>query len=97
MTTTKAGNIEVVDVTEHEDGSATYTFDLDEDTAKVAQELGLKLMFYCGFIGVSVEDAFKSILDRADYLNQEPDLLNRFNEYGHYGENNPPVTGGKDE
>lgn len=88
---TNTGKIEVVEVTEHEDGSATYTFDLDEDTTKLAQELGLKLMLYCGFSGVSVEDAFKSILDRADYLNQEPDLLNRFDEYGHYGENNPPV------
>jgi acetylglutamate kinase len=94
---TNTGNIGVVEVAEHEDGSATYHFDLDEEAAKVAQELGLKLMLYCGFSGVSVEDAFKSILDRADYLNQEPDLLNRFDEYGHYGENNPPVTGGKDE
>ena len=88
---TNTGKIEVVEVTEHEDGSATYTFDLDEDTAKTAQELGLKLMLYCGFSGVSLDDAFKSILDRADYLNQEPDMLNRFDEYGHYGENNPPV------
>ena len=86
----EVGKIELVDVVEHENGEATYTFDLDEQTTKMAQELGLKLMLYCGFSGVSLDDAFKSILDRADYLNQEPDLLNRFDEYGAYGENNPP-------
>lgn len=91
MTDSKVGKIEVVDIVEHESGDATYTFDLDEESAKTAQELGLKLMLYCGFSGVSTDDAFQLILDRADYLNQEPDLLNGFDEYGHYGENNPPV------
>lgn len=91
----EVGKIEVADIVEHDNGDATYSFDLDDTSVKLAQDLGLKLMLYCGFSGVSTDDAFQLILDRADYLNQEPDLLNRFDEYGHYGENNPPVTGGR--
>lgn len=82
MTDSKVGKIQLVDVVEHENGDATYSFDLDEESVKLAQDLGLKLMLYCGFSGVSTDEAFQLILDRADYLNQEPDLLNRFDECG---------------
>ena len=49
-------------LTEHEDGSTTCTFDLDDTTAALAQELGLKLLLYCGATGTSVDCVFKNIL-----------------------------------
>jgi len=45
------GKIEVVEVKEHENGDATYVFDMDHDSAKVATELGLKLLLYCSATG----------------------------------------------
>ena len=48
--------------TEHEDGSATCTFDLDDSTAAIAQELGLKLLIYCGATGTDLDYVFKDIL-----------------------------------
>ena len=89
--TNTIGKMELVDVIEHENGDATYSFDLDEDAERVTKEFGLKLILYCGFTGLSTDDAFQAILDRAAYLNQDPDPDDRFDEYGAYGENNPPV------
>ena len=45
---TKTGTMQVTTLTEHEDGSATCTFDLDDKTVALAQELGLRLLLYCG-------------------------------------------------
>ena len=64
-------HIGVERVTEHEDGSATYTFHMSDEAAGSMQELGLKLILYCGASGVDVEDAFSSILERGAYLRQE--------------------------
>jgi len=58
----ETGTMKVTDLTEHEDGSATYTFDLNDKTAALAQELGLKLLLYCGATGTSVDYVFKNIL-----------------------------------
>jgi hypothetical protein len=58
----ETGTMKVTDLTEHEDGSATFTFDLNDKTAALAQELGLKLLLYCGATGTSVDYVFKNIL-----------------------------------
>jgi hypothetical protein len=58
----ETGTMKVTDLTEHEDGSVTYTFDLNDKTAALAQELGLKLLLYCGATGTSVDYVFKNIL-----------------------------------
>jgi hypothetical protein len=58
----ETGTMKVTDLTEHEDGSDTYTFDLNDKTAALAQELGLKLLLYCGATGTSVDYVFKNIL-----------------------------------
>ena len=39
--------VEVIDFIEHEDGSATYSFDLDEDAQQGLCKLGLEFMLYC--------------------------------------------------
>ncbi len=59
---TETGTMKVTALTEHEDGSATYTFDLNDKTAALAQELGLKLLLYCGATGTSIDYVFKNIL-----------------------------------
>lgn len=54
--------MKVTTVTSHEDGSATCSFDLDEKTTALAQELGLKLLLYCGATGTDLDYVFKDIL-----------------------------------
>ena len=63
---TKVGTVQVTALTEHEDGSATCTFDLDDTTAALAQELGLKLLLYCGATGTSIDYVFNSMLGETD-------------------------------
>lgn len=56
------GKMKVTNVTENEDGSATYTFDLDDKATQVVHELGLKLLIYCGATGTDLDYVFNSIL-----------------------------------
>lgn len=58
------GEMKMTDCKEHEDGSATYTFDMDDKTAAFVQELGLKLLIYCGVTDTSTNDVFDSILGK---------------------------------
>ena len=58
------GHMQVTGITEHEDGGATIEFDMDDTTAALAQELGLKLLIYCGATGTNVDYVFDSILGK---------------------------------
>jgi len=58
--------MKITAITEHEDGSATFDFDLDDTTAALAQELGLKLLIYCGAAGINLDYVFKTILERTE-------------------------------
>jgi len=62
--TDEIGHMKVTKLTEHEDGGATIEFDLDDATAALTQELGLKLLIYCGVTGTNVDYVFNSILGR---------------------------------
>jgi len=62
----EVGHMKVTNLTEHEDGSATVEFDMDDTTAALAQELGLKLLIYCGATGTDIDYVFDSILGRED-------------------------------
>ena len=64
--TDKVGQMKVTNLTENEDGGATIEFDMDDTTAALAQELGLKLMIYCGATGTNIEYVFNSILGKED-------------------------------
>jgi hypothetical protein len=68
--------VEVAEVVEHEDGSATYSFETDETTAKSFAEFGLKVNLYCAVFGVDREDLFHMIKERGEYLSQDPDVPN---------------------
>ena len=63
---TEVGTMKVTAFTEHEDGSATCSFDLDDKTTALAQELGLKLLIYCGATGTDLDFVFSSILGEED-------------------------------
>jgi hypothetical protein len=54
--------MKVTAMTEHEHGSATIEFDLDDTTAALAQDLGLKLLIYCSGTGKDLDYVFKSML-----------------------------------
>ena len=62
----EVGTMKVTALTEQDDGSATFTFDLDDKTALLAQELGLKLLLYCGATGTAIDYVFKSILGETE-------------------------------
>ena len=55
-------HIGVERVTEHEDGSATYTFQMSDEAADNMQELGLKLILFCGVTQTDIQDVFDWIL-----------------------------------
>lgn len=63
-----SGKMELVDVVEHEKGDATYSFDLDDATVRLTQELGLKFLLYCGLTGIPIEDAFNLILNHKQWV-----------------------------
>jgi len=50
-------------VVEHEDGSATYTFDMSNDTRDMFVSEGVRLILMCAVAGISVEDAFDMLHD----------------------------------
>jgi len=62
----EVGTMKVTELTEHQDGSATCTFELDNKTIVLAQELGLKLLLYCGATGTNLDYVFKSILGETE-------------------------------
>ena len=62
--TDEVGHMKVTNLTEHEDGGATIEFDLDDATAALAKELGLKLLLYCGVTGTDLDYVFGSILGK---------------------------------
>jgi len=60
------GTMQVIELSEDEHGGAVVEFDLDDKTAAFAQELGLKLLLYCGATGTNLDYVFKSILGETD-------------------------------
>ena len=65
------GMIGVEQVKEHEDGSATYQFHLDNDCAKLLQEEGLKLVLYCAAAKLDLQIVYDFIEDHIKYQKDE--------------------------
>ena len=68
---TDSGMIGVEQVEEHEDGSATYQFHLDNDCAKLLQEEGLKLVLYCAAAKLDLQIVYDFIEDHIKYQKDE--------------------------
>ena len=48
-------------VVEHDDGGATYTFEMNHKTTQSMAQYGLELILICAAYGVDIQDAFDSI------------------------------------
>jgi len=99
--------IKLEQVKEHENGDATYVFDMTEAAEKSVMEEGLKLLLFCGLAKVDLQDVYDWILAQgeikpefklpegrnplSDDWFREKAAAFSFSEYGHYGENNGPV------
>lgn len=51
------------EIVENEDGSATYSFDLDRFAHKVMGEIGLQFLLYCAVLQVSTKEALEILLN----------------------------------
>ena len=58
--------MEVINEVEHEDGSATYTFDLTEQERIIMTQQGILWSIIAGATGVTPEQVFKEHLDKQD-------------------------------
>lgn len=98
--------IKLEEVKEHENGDATYTFDMTEAAEKSVMEEGLKLLLFCGVAKVDLQDVYDWILAQEDKPEsklpegrtplsddwfREKAAAFTFDEYGYYGENNGPL------
>ena len=54
--------IRVVGEAENEDGSATYSFDLDQNAQSGLTKLGLELSLYCAASKVDIQEVFDYIM-----------------------------------
>lgn len=82
VTNTDVGTIAIQEVLEHEDGSATYTFDMDEKAHKKLAELGLELAMTCVAYEMDIQEAMdhirwlgvsKEVNDEGDHPLKSPD------------------------
>ena len=58
--------LKLEEVEHHDNGDATYKFDMNEKVAKDVAALGLKLILYCGVAKVDLQDVFDWILSHAE-------------------------------
>ena len=65
--------IVIADTVEPEDGSATYTFDLDDASSKKITELGLELVITCAAYGLDIHDALTHLIEYGKSKEAEDD------------------------
>lgn len=58
--------VELADITDHEDGSVTYAFNVSHGVNEIINELGLKLLLYCGMAQKSTDSVFEALLVEVD-------------------------------
>jgi len=75
MTEEKLSTIVIADTVEHEDGSATYTFDMDDASSKKVTELGLEFIIICAAYGLDIQDALQVVVNHGKMVMQEFDAL----------------------
>lgn len=69
----KIGNIQFVEETIAEDGTANMTFEVDEAATKLISSVGLRFIVTCAAYGLDLEDGFRAVSDRGEYLQQTPE------------------------
>ena len=68
MTDDEPAYIGVEKMTTHENGSVTYKFHMSDEASEEIQQLGLKLILYCGTTQTDIQDVFDWILARDPYI-----------------------------
>ena len=58
--------LEVVEVTEREDGGADIEFDLDNEGTKVLVSLGVKMLLIMAIADMTVEEIMEVLIDREE-------------------------------
>jgi hypothetical protein len=58
--------MQVINEIEHEDGSATYTFDLTEQERIIMTQQGILWSIIAGATGVTPEQVFKDYMENKD-------------------------------
>lgn len=61
MNTEELFYLTVTDVVEHEDGGATYSFDLSENAKEELAKTGLEFILHCAAFGWDIADALESL------------------------------------
>lgn len=64
--------MKVIDEVEHEDGSATYTFEMTDEERRIMVEQGLLWSIVAGATGITVEEVLRDYIDQKE----EDDLNN---------------------
>ena len=59
--TSEPFQVVVTNVEEHEDGGATYTFELDDKAEVAIANLGLEFMLYCAAYGLNLQYALANL------------------------------------
>ena len=67
------GHIQFVEETVAEDGNSLVTFEVDAAATKLISSVGLRFIVTCAAYDLDLEDGFKAISDRGEYLAQEPE------------------------
>jgi hypothetical protein len=55
--------IVITNITENDDGSATYTFDIDDVSSKKITELGLEFILTCAAYRLDIQDALTHLME----------------------------------
>lgn len=70
------GHIQFVEEIVEEGGNSLMTFEVDAAATKLISSVGLRFIVTCAAYSLDLEDGFKAISDRGEYLTQEPDDSN---------------------
>lgn len=63
--------IGIEEVTNHEDGSATYHFICSEEASEKLRNIGMEFILYCAAAEMDIQDALKLILASGENTNDE--------------------------
>jgi hypothetical protein len=71
MADEKIATIGVEEVIEHEDGSATYKFHMDDESRNHLANEGIKLILYCAAAQVDLGDVYDWIMSKKEINGNE--------------------------
>jgi hypothetical protein len=70
------GYIQFVEHIVEEGDNSLMTFEVDAAATKLISSVGLRFIVTCAAYSLDLEDGFKAVSDRGEYLSQEPDDIN---------------------